>query len=735
MLLPIHEDKMEANFLLNELRMPVKYLKGVGEKRAKILAALGINQIKDLLEYYPRAYHDRRHLKSIFNLVDGDKETFQGTIIGYKKSRLPGRKIELLKVVISDGTGYAFLLFFNQPKMEKFLTTGLKLIVSGRVRRFRGEIQITDFEYDILNEQENEMIHHNRIVPIYPLTQEVSPVPGERLIRTAIKKALETYTANLIEILPASILSKYQLPDIRYALNNIHFPENWTGYKNAKNRLIFEEFFLLQLALGMTKKKAEQEKYIKFQTDFKLLTAFIQSLPFVLTSAQKKVIKEIITDMTSEKPMNRLIHGDVGSGKTVVATCAAIVAFENDYQTAIMAPTEILAEQHYLTIQGLLSNFGINVALLTSSIKKSDKDISLSQIKNGEINIAIGTHSLIQEGVEFKNLGLCIIDEQHRFGVLQRAELKNKAKEACKGISPDVLVMTATPIPRTLALTLYGDLDTSVIDELPPNRQKVITKCRSEKDLPKIYAFIKDEIQKGRQAYVVYPLIEESEELELKAATRMFAHLQKNDFPEFKLGLLHGQLKTEEKDKVMKSFADKEIDILVSTTVIEVGIDIPNATIMLIEHAERFGLAQLHQLRGRVGRGEHKSYCILVTKKDIAELVNSNQPINLQEDPDSTILKGARRLGTLCQTSDGFKIAEVDLEIRGAGEFFGTRQHGMIRLKLANILYDVKWLELARKEAFAILDKDPFLKKTENQFIYKTFSYQFKDKLVLGEIG
>lgn len=715
--------------------MPVKYLKGVGEKRAKILASLNIYQVKDLLEYYPRIYQDRRHIKPIFNLSDGERQTLQGTIIGYKKSRLPKRKIDLLKVVISDGTAYASLLFFNQPKMEKFLTKGLKLVVSGRIRRFRGEIQITDFEYEILNNEDDELVHHNRIVPIYPLNQEVSTSFAQRLVRTSIKKALGIYADTIIEILPANILSKYQLPNINFALNNIHFPSSWSAYKSAKNRLIFEEFFLLQLALGMTKKKAEEEKGIKFHTDFKLLTDFVKSLPFTLTQAQRRVIKEIISDMKAQKPMSRLIHGDVGSGKTVVATCAAIIAYENGYQTAIMAPTEILAEQHYINLHRLLSDFGINVALLTSSTKKSEKEEILSQIKTGNVNITIGTHALIQEGVEFKNLGLCVVDEQHRFGVMQRAELKNKAKEACKGICPDVLVMTATPIPRTLALTLYGDLDVSIIDELPPNRERIITKCRSEKDLPKIYAFIKDEIKKGRQVYIVYPLIEESEELDLKAATKMFTELQKKAFPEFKLGLLHGELKIDEKNKVMKSFQDKEIDILVSTTVIEVGIDIPNATIMLIEHAERFGLAQLHQLRGRVGRGSHKSYCILVTKKGIADLVNSNLPIDVQKDPDSTILKGAKRLKTMCDTSDGFKIAEVDLEIRGAGEFFGIRQHGMLKFKLANIIYDVKWLELARKEAFSILDEDPFLKNPKNQLISKTFFYHFKDKLDLAEIG
>lgn len=715
--------------------MPVKYLKGVGEKRAKVLASLGIDSVTDLLSYYPRIYQDRRHLKPIFNLSEGDKETFRGTIIGHQKSRMPKKKIDLLKVIISDGTGYASLLFFNQPKMEKFLTKGLRLIITGRIRRFRGEIQVTDFDYEVLKNEENELIHHHRIVPIYPLTQEVSNSTGQRLIRSAIKKALDTYLDQIIEILPTSILTKYKLPDIRFALNNIHFPESFTAYKNARTRLIFEEFFLLQLALGITKKKEAVEKGIKFHTDFKLLTSFVQCLPFTLTQSQKRVIKEIIVEMSSEKPMNRLIHGDVGSGKTAVAVCAALVTYENGYQTAIMAPTEILAEQHYLNIHRLVSKLGVKVALLTSSLKKSEREENLTQIKTGQIDIIIGTHALIQEGVEFKNLGLCVVDEQHRFGVIQRAELKKKAKEACRGICPHVLVMTATPIPRTLALTLYGDLDISVIDELPPHRQKVITKCRSEKDLPKIYAFIKDEIKKGKQAYLVYPLIEESEKLELKASVKMFEELQKKEFPEFQLGLLHGQLKPEEKDKVMERFHNKEINILVSTTVIEVGIDVPNATIMLIEHAERFGLAQLHQLRGRVGRGGDKSYCILVAKKEIADLVNSGVSINPQEDPDSTILKGAKRLSTMCATCDGFKIAEMDLEIRGAGEFFGTRQHGMLKFKLGNIISDAKWLELARQEAFSLLDKDPFFKDPKNQFISKTFSYHYKDKIDLVEIG
>ncbi|MBI4752770.1 ATP-dependent DNA helicase RecG [Candidatus Desantisbacteria bacterium] len=718
--------------LLHELNDPIQYLKGVGEAKAKKFACLGIKTIYDLLTYYPRDYQDRSKVNRIFSLQNGQRETFSGIVIGHTNAAFHHKGIKLTKTCVSDGTGYVYLLFFGGYSMDKILPPRTKVFVTGRIRRYQGEIQVTDFEYEIIDEKERELLHTNRIVPIYSLTEKVSASIGQRMIRQAVQQALEKF-CNIKDMLPAEILLRQQLSDYYTALKNIHLPESQEEYKKARNRLVFNEFFLLQLAFGISQKKiATTEAGIRYFICGKLVDTFINSLPFTLTEAQKRVIKEILDDMSQPVPMNRLIHGDVGSGKTVVAACAALIACENGYQTAFMSPTEILAEQHFLTLSRLLKPLEIRLGVLTSSTKKSQKDKLLALTKEGKIDILIGTHALIQDAVIFKQLGLCIIDEQHRFGVVQRAALKEKARDKDnQTIMSDILVMTATPIPRTLALTLYGDLSTSVIDELPPSRLPVITRCRSEQSMDKIFSFIRQEVSDGRQAYIVYPLIEESEEMDLKAAVTMFEELKKV-FPEFQLGLLHGQMKVQEKDETMTAFYNHQINILVSTTVIEVGIDVANATIMLIEHAQRFGLAQLHQLRGRVGRGSNKSYCILMATEKIANMVNSNIPLNQMDD---TIFKGAKRLQTMCETNDGFKIAEVDLEIRGPGEFFGTRQHGMPELKLANIIYDVQLLESARKEAFALLKNDPFLTDIDHQNIKKTFFYEFRDRIELGSVG
>ncbi|MFH1896889.1 MAG: ATP-dependent DNA helicase RecG [Candidatus Desantisbacteria bacterium] len=718
--------------LLHELNEPIQYLKGVGEAKAKKFECLGIKTIYDLLTYYPRDYQDRSKVNRIFSLQNGQRETFSGIVIGHTTAAFHRKGIKLTKTCVSDGTGYVYLLFFGGYSMDKILPPRTKVFVTGRIRRYQGEIQVTDFEYEIIDEKERELLHTNRIVPIYPLTEKVPASIGQRMIRQAVQQALEKFS-NIPDMLPAEILLRQQLPDYLAALKNIHLPESHEEYKKARNRLVFNEFFLLQLAFGISQKKmATEEKGIRYFIGGKLVDTFINSLPFTLTGAQKRVIKEILDDMSQPVPMNRLIHGDVGSGKTVVAACAALIAYENGYQTAFMSPTEILAEQHFLTLSHLLRQLEIRLGVLTSSTKKRQRDKLLAMTKEGEIDILIGTHALIQDAVIFKQLGLCIIDEQHRFGVVQRAALKEKARDKDgQLITPDILVMTATPIPRTLALTLYGDLSTSVIDELPPLRLPVITRCRSEQSMDKIFAFIRQEVSDGRQAYIVYPLIEESEEMDLKAAVTSFEEL-KIVFPEFQLGLLHGQMKVQEKDETMAAFYKHQINILVSTTVIEVGIDVANATIMLIEHAQRFGLAQLHQLRGRVGRGSNKSYCILMATEKIASMVNSNMPLNQMDD---TIFKGAKRLQTMCETNDGFKIAEVDLEIRGPGEFFGTRQHGMPELKLANIIYDAQILESARKEAFALLKNDPFLTDIDHQNIKKTFFYEFRDRIALGSVG
>ncbi len=721
--------------LLHELDMPIQYLKGVGEAKARKFEYLGIKTVYDLLTYYPRDYQDRSKVQPIFSLQDGQRETFSGIVLGHTQSAFHRKGIKLTKTCVSDGTGYVYILFFGQSNMDKILPPKSKVFVTGRIRRYRGEIQVTNFEYEVIDEKERELLHTNRIVPIYPLNENVPASIGQRMIRQAVSQAFLT-VSDICDMLPAEIILRQQLIDYWTALKNIHLPESHEEYKKARKRLVFDEFFLLQLAFGISQKSiVAKEKGIKYFVQGKMVETFVNSLPFTLTGAQKRVIKELLHDMSQPVPMNRLLHGDVGSGKTVVAACAALIACENGYQTAFMSPTEILAEQHFLTLEHLLNPLKIRLGLLTSSTKKRQRDSLLALTREGEIDILIGTHALIQDDVVFKQLGLCIIDEQHRFGVVQRSTLKEKARDKDnQSVTPDILVMTATPIPRTLALTLYGDLETSVIDELPPNRRPVITRCRSEQSMDKIFSFIRQEVLDGRQAYIVYPLIEESEEINLKAAVSMFEEL-KEVFPEFQLGLLHGQMKVQEKNETMTAFYNQQINILVSTTVIEVGIDVPNATIMLIEHADRFGLAQLHQLRGRVGRGAHKSYCILMANQKTADLVNSSAPINLIDDPTSTVFKGTKRLKTMCETNDGFRIAEVDLEIRGPGEFFGTRQHGMPELKIANIIYDARVLEIARKEAFALIQDDPFLTGIDHQALKKTFFYEFRDRLELGSVG
>jgi len=694
------------------LSMPIQNVAGIGTKRAQLLTEeLGIRTIGDLLEYYPRDYLDRSRIKQIYQVGrTNDYETIQGVVVNHIEAnprRIGGMKYS--KTVIYDQTGTASLVAFG--KRIQYIANSLKIdtkvVVSGKFKREYGEIQTTEFTYEVLSDEDAELIHTGRIVPVYPLTANLN----QRNLRRWIKNVVDDYVSYVPEILPQDIIERYSLLDRSSAIKNIHFPDSQKLLDSARHRLAFDELFLLELGLSLRKKSWDMgEVGISFKRKTDLVPRFISSLPFQLTSAQKRVITEIESDMRSNRSMNRLLQGDVGSGKTVVAAVAMLLAVDNDYQSALMAPTEILAEQHYNTLSKLLANIDIDIVLLRSDMPKREKDESLEKIRSGEAKIIVGTHALIQSGVEFSNLGIVITDEQHRFGVMQRAELKKK------GINPDVLVMTATPIPRTLALTVYGDLDVSVLDELPPGRQKVITRWVSENKRDEIYKFIEDQIRQGRQAYIVYPLVEESEKLEdLKAATEMAEHFQRDIFPHLKIGLIHGRMRAEEKQAVMESMKRNEINILVSTTVIEVGIDIPNASVMLIEHAERFGLAQLHQLRGRVGRSEHKSYCLLIANPTTEDAV--------------------QRMKAMVKTNDGFEIAEEDLAIRGPGEFFGTRQSGMPDLKVANIAKDVKIIEIARNEAFKLAEKDPSLSNPVHQRLKKILQEKWRDQLDIMSIG
>lgn len=701
------EDEVSARRQVNWpnwTRKSVQYMKGVGPKRAKVLSRLGVETIGDLIYYFPRRYEDRSNLKPINQIQIGQTETIKGKVLASGVER-PRRRLEILKVAIGDGTGIVYAVWFNQSYLQKSFPVGATVILSGKVDRFR-EIQIINPAYEILTGDEEDLIHTGRLVPIYSLTEKLT----QRSLRSLIKDALDKYAAQLPDILPERIRERHSLINLPRAISHIHFPESGEDKETARCRLVFDEFFFLQLGLALSKEREVRGKGIRHRVPGKLFERLKEMLPFKLTAAQEKVIEEVRTDMEKETPMNRLLQGDVGSGKTIVAAFALLTAVEGGFQATLMVPTEILAEQHFLNLQRWFLPLGVKVTLLIGSVSPRMRKESLKEIESGESDIIVGTHALIQEKIKFSWLSLVIIDEQHRFGVRQRAALKGKGIE-----TPDVLIMTATPIPRTLALTVYGDLDISTIEELPPGRRPVATYWVREKDRPGVYKFLEEEIKKGRQAYIVYPLIEESEKLEVKAATEMAEHFQRDIFPYLKVGLLHGKMKGEEKEKVMQSFKGGKIDILVSTTVIEVGIDIPNVSLMVIEAAERFGLAQLHQMRGRVGRGDYQSYCLMMGSPASEE--------------------GRKRLRVMTETSDGFQIAEEDLELRGPGEFFGTRQSGMPELRLGNIISDMKLMELARQEAFSLVKEDSHLQSSEHYLIRECLRERFRGKIELFSVG
>ena len=681
-----------------DLNDSVQFIKGVGPNRAKLLNLLGVNTVQDLIDYYPRAYEDRTKVKKIEELEDGEEALIEAvTVSGVSVFRLR-RNMTIVKVLVQDDTGRCLITWFNQDYIKTKIHAKEKYRFYGKITKKPGQIEMASPVFDKEGEQKNT----GKIVPIYPTTKGLS----ETVIRQAVENALNLLGEKIEDNLPEYICKKFNLMDEKNAVKQIHFPENMEELKRARTRLVFEELLTFQLALLSLKNQYENEvRGIKYSKDVHM-SDVINTLPFNLTKAQLRVLEEIDSDMESEKPMNRLLQGDVGSGKTVVAMIAAYKAVKSGYQAAIMAPTTILATQHLENFNKTLGQFGIKCELLVSSVTKKQKGIILDKLKNGEIDIIIGTHALLQDNVEFKNLGLVVTDEQHRFGVKQRSII------AGKGNNPDVLVMTATPIPRTLAIIVYGDLDISIIDELPPNRKKIDTVAVRENMSDRINDFIKKNVDGGRQAYIVCPFVDENEEMEDVKSVEKLAENYKNEvFKDYKVEILHGKMKPKDKEKVMQDFKDNKISILISTTVIEVGVDVPNANIMVIENAERFGLAQLHQLRGRVGRGEFKSYCILK--------YNSN----------SNIVR--ERMKTMTSTDDGFKIAEKDLELRGSGEFFGTKQHGLPEFKIANIFDDIKTLKLVQELALNIEMKDPKLEKEENKKLRKLVNKLREERIEL----
>lgn len=669
---------------------PVQFIKGIGPKLAENLATAGIITVRDLFRYYPRKHLNYANRTKINECKIGQLVTIWGAIREVNCFTPPTNKnITIMSIVVTDGTGrvkaswfYSKANKFMQEQYKKRFPIGAQVLLSGEIKldKFTKKIAVDKPEIEILGEvdvDETDSIHTNRIVPVYPLVEGLNL----KWLRKTIKIALEMFSSEIIDPLPKWLRDEFNLFNLSESINEFHFPTDEDTLERARNRLVFDELFYMQL--GFAYKRKQEQLYVQglsFETEGEYVTRFLDNLGFTLTNAQERVFKEIKADLISPKPMSRLVQGDVGSGKTVVALLTLLVAVQNGFQGAIMAPTEILAEQHYRKFKTWLEPLGLKVDFLVGSQGKKIRRETLESISTGSTHITVGTHALIQDEVNFKNLGLVVIDEQHRFGVVQRATLRNKGKNT------EILTMTATPIPRTLALTLHGDLEVSIIDELPPGRTPVKTLLVKGRERVKAWDLVRSEIEKGRQAYIVFPLIEESEKLTAKAATVEAEKLQNDIFPEFKIGLLHGQMKNAEKDEVMQQFIKRELDILVSTTVIEVGVDVPNSSVMIIENAERFGLSQLHQLRGRVGRGAAKSYCLLF----------SDKPSDISE----------QRLDIMTKTNDGFVISEQDLKLRGPGEFLGTRQSGLPDFLLADIVRDTQILEEARKAAFLLIEKD-----------------------------
>jgi len=671
---------------------PVQFVKGIGPRIAEVLAAKGIQTVDDLLHYLPFRYEDRLNPRSVAELRAGEMATVIAEVRNsglFRTSRMP-----IFQLTVGQGRSKLKCIWFNGSYLRDRFQAGQMVALYGKVEADRdGHLQIMQPQFEILGDINEEggadeaekkaaaSLEIGRIVPIYESTGQGKLTP--RWFRRILRGALDNLTPDLPDPIPAAVRAHLSLVSPREALWKVHWPDAGESFADLQSsrtpahiRLIFDELFFVELGLELKRREQKAQTGIAFKINERAREAIKKILPFHPTAAQKRVLKEIAADMQTPFPMRRLLQGDVGSGKTIVAFEAAIIAIENGYQVALMAPTEILAQQHYFSARQILEKAGYRMVLLTGSIEQDRKRDIRRHIAQGSAHLVIGTHALIQDRVEFEQLGLVIVDEQHRFGVMQRLKLMKKEG----GAEPDVLVMTATPIPRTLALTLYGDLDVSVLDELPPGRTPVVTRCLTDERAQEVWDFVRKQIAAGHQAYVVYPVIEENEERELKAAQQMFRKLREKIFPEFRIGLLHGRLDADEKEHVMRDFQKGEIKILVATTVIEVGVDVANATVMVIEHADRFGLAQLHQLRGRIGRGAAKSYCVLMHGGKVTE-------------------EGQRRLDAMVRTTDGFQIAELDLELRGPGEFFGTKQAGIPSFRVANLIRDRQLLEAAKREA------------------------------------
>jgi ATP-dependent DNA helicase RecG len=670
------------------LDSPITVISGIGPTQSRRLARLGLRTIRDMLYFFPRRYDDFSTLKTISQLQYGEEVTIMGQITAVSTRRSKGGQ-SITQVVVEDGSGSVEVTWFNQPHLAKQLKPARQIVLSGRVNEFLGRLTFQSPQWEPLDRQ---LLHTARIVPIYPLTEGISA----RWLRKLMKRTVDYWSHRIPDHLPSEVRSRLDLWDLEVALRQIHFPDDMTSLETARHRLAFDELFVVQVGVLRQRQRWQSESARSIPADAAVLQRFTASLPFALTGAQERTLSEIVEDMSQERPMSRLLQGDVGSGKTVVAAAAMALTTAAGAQTALMAPTEILAEQHFRTVSYLLGSADDNggdgpslnasVHLLTGSTPAAEKEAIYRGLADGSIDVVVGTHALIQTGVEFDKLALAIVDEQHRFGVAQRAELRQK------GFNPHMLVMTATPIPRSLALTLYGDLDLSIIDEMPPGRQPVETHVLEPTARERAYGFVHNQVKAGHQAFIICPLVEESEKIEAKAAIAEHRRLQQQVFPKLRLGLLHGRMKGEEKEEVMGRFSSGELDILVSTSVVEVGIDVPNATVMLVEGANRFGLAQLHQFRGRVGRGESASYCLLIA--------------------DSSTAASEDRLKAIEATHDGFVLAETDLELRGPGEFFGTRQSGLPDLRVAGFA-DLRLLELARAEAKGQLEADPQLTSPE----------------------